>query len=609
MTALPPALAGWARELAALPPPLVAALAPWLGRLSLAIGPMGSPRGAPTGELDGVDGLARRGSYERLLMTEWAIGLELPDEFLRRAGSGEHLFVAQARRQPSAARRSIAIVSAGPAQLGAPRLVHLAALIVMARRAAAAGAELAWGVLEAPDDGLLDGAAPEALERMLAARTSITATAEHAAAWHARLGASDGDRWLIGDGPALATARALGAGTLRVHDPLEAGVAAIDVEITARGASTPRARIRLPLPAADEGARLIRDPFRRATATPVTMPAAGDLTRLWFVPGSRRLAIEINRRIELWPIPGSPREAPGKPRLAPPVPPGSVLVALGARRRVPVAVMWSPDQPHAISMVDARLGPQTIHVALPLPVVKSLEGGLVSTRSAPRACAYLDLHPGGGSRDVLVIDGPCGAMLVLEEPIPGVSSTYARLLGLDEDFDETEVLGTAIYGDTAVFAALRAGGEVQLRQISRRGVHVVATAARRGFAGSEADAGLRFGFAHPTVRTWGPVAVRLDDRRWDVIRPGVTTTIRCNTEVVGVYEDDAPRLVAYVPGGRRLRLVDEHGTRDLPHAGGDIVAAAASSAAPVVAWATATEIVVYSLHHAAIVLRIPRVGA
>src|SRR5205814_2319608 len=83
-------------------------------RLALAIGPLRDSRSARAGEIDGLDGLARRGSYERLLLSEWLLLDEAPDEFLRRAAASEHAFLHLQRRQPGRTRRSIALLDAGP---------------------------------------------------------------------------------------------------------------------------------------------------------------------------------------------------------------------------------------------------------------------------------------------------------------------------------------------------------------------------------------------------------------------------------------------------------------------------------------------------------------
>ena len=84
-------------------------LGPWLQRLSLAMGPLRAERHLGSGNPDGVGGLSRRGTYERLLVSEWLFADELPDEFARRAAMQEHLFLelsAASPRAPAARWRS-----------------------------------------------------------------------------------------------------------------------------------------------------------------------------------------------------------------------------------------------------------------------------------------------------------------------------------------------------------------------------------------------------------------------------------------------------------------------------------------------------------------------
>jgi hypothetical protein len=57
----------------------------------------------------------------------------------------------------------------GPDRLGRPRIAQLAALVVLARRASAARAELRWGTLHS--HGRYPAAGDHAIERFLASRT------------------------------------------------------------------------------------------------------------------------------------------------------------------------------------------------------------------------------------------------------------------------------------------------------------------------------------------------------------------------------------------------------------------------------------------------------
>ena len=63
------------------------------------------------GELRGYDGLTRRGSPERLLISEWLLATEAPDEFVRRAAFNEQAFLRPAFRQPQGGRRAVALAA------------------------------------------------------------------------------------------------------------------------------------------------------------------------------------------------------------------------------------------------------------------------------------------------------------------------------------------------------------------------------------------------------------------------------------------------------------------------------------------------------------------
>jgi hypothetical protein len=166
---LPDALQPWRPWLDWFAPALAPEIGQMLRRLSPLLGPLHGTRQAGPPEPDGLDDLRRRGSYDRLLSSEWLLAEDLPDEFLRRAASGEHLFLAPRPRARRAEMLIIALFDAGPLQLGAPRLAHLALWILLARRAAEAGGELRWGALQGPC-ALRDAATPADLRRLLKAR-------------------------------------------------------------------------------------------------------------------------------------------------------------------------------------------------------------------------------------------------------------------------------------------------------------------------------------------------------------------------------------------------------------------------------------------------------
>ncbi|GAA3001494.1 hypothetical protein GCM10020229_12110 [Kitasatospora albolonga] len=85
---------------------------------------------------------------------------------------GELLYTAPEFTTPAVRGRMVALVDAGPAQAGAGRLVQLAALLVLHRRAAAHGAELVVRVLGDPSGRRLTGEPADLLPAWLAARAA-----------------------------------------------------------------------------------------------------------------------------------------------------------------------------------------------------------------------------------------------------------------------------------------------------------------------------------------------------------------------------------------------------------------------------------------------------
>ncbi|MDK2123438.1 hypothetical protein [Parachitinimonas caeni] len=162
---------------------------------------VGKPRGNQTGvpEPDGLGDLRRRGPYERLLTSEWLLAEEIPDEFLRRAAGGEHLFLSPVLRQLQAESQLVALFDVGPLQLGAPRLAHVAFWILLARRASEAGGSLRWGVLQEPGR-LHDADNLALLKHMLGRRSWLPACADDLVAWQQTLTAltpAMSETWLL----------------------------------------------------------------------------------------------------------------------------------------------------------------------------------------------------------------------------------------------------------------------------------------------------------------------------------------------------------------------------------------------------------------------------
>ncbi|WAS92419.1 hypothetical protein [Nannocystis punicea] len=329
---LPPALVPWEPWLALFPAELALSLGPMIQRLAAALGPLAVPAHSGHGEPDGFGGLDRRGHYERLLASEWLLAELAPEEFLRRAAASEHAFLRLERREPALARTSVVLFDSGPTQLGGPRLAQLAALIALARRAQAAHASLAWGVLQAPDVPLHRDVTRETVHALLASRSTSTVTAAHLAAWKTCLGGHDSkDTWIIG-GAAVRRHAWAGVATVELRDLVAPGASELAADL--RTATGRTADVRLPLPDGPTCVRLIREPFPPERATP-RVPAPRRTRRVPVTNlvitnnGERVFAGARGGGVIVYPVPHSPQGGVGKPKLHFP-----------ELSRPPVAVGW-----------------------------------------------------------------------------------------------------------------------------------------------------------------------------------------------------------------------------------------------------------------------------
>jgi hypothetical protein len=162
-------LAGWDEALAALTPRLALAIGPMVRSLDVFMA-RSEPVSAASGEPDGYGGLTRRGDPHLMLVSEWLLADEFPEEFLRRAADRELLHLAPEFRRTKPRGRVVALVASGPAQAGAGRLVQLAALLVLHRRALTLGTELLVGAIGQEAETFRGGDLPELLPWWLSRR-------------------------------------------------------------------------------------------------------------------------------------------------------------------------------------------------------------------------------------------------------------------------------------------------------------------------------------------------------------------------------------------------------------------------------------------------------
>lgn len=256
---LPPSLQRWSDWLSWFDHELALGLGAMLLPMHHAIGPFRAPPRPGTDEPNGIDDLLRRGPYDRLLLSEWLLADEIPDEFLRRASGGEHLFLAPRRESVRTEHRILAVFDCGALQLGAPRLAHLALWILLARRAADVGARFEWGFVHAPGNRH-DRIDEAGLKQLLDARHFGRATETQRSAWQDALASGqdhDGECWLIG--PTMARAPA--------PDGAFTHAATIERDLQSHlsvSLRTPRQqrRVRVPVPEGDSAQRLLRGAFK-----------------------------------------------------------------------------------------------------------------------------------------------------------------------------------------------------------------------------------------------------------------------------------------------------------------------------------------------------------
>jgi hypothetical protein len=268
---LPRSLARWAAQLDVFDGEIALALAPLAQKLAAVIGPYVHRHTEGRVAPDGFGGLAKRGSYERLIASDWMLADELPEEFMRRSVMGEHLFWKLAYREPAQSRSVLALFDAGPEQLGAPRLLHLATLAVLHARAQRLKVAFHWAVLQGED--MYEGMSAQEIKIFLGARGHLSATAEDFERWSARTdeAALSGEIWIIGgDRSRRFAPRQWSA--LRISEPLEPGVAKLRAEVCRAG--KPARSIELQLPAPQLCARALRDPFPAVRPKPAVPPAA-----------------------------------------------------------------------------------------------------------------------------------------------------------------------------------------------------------------------------------------------------------------------------------------------------------------------------------------------
>lgn len=292
---LPASLTPWAKHLQIFPEEISLTLGNYVQKISPFINPINSLEEISDGEPNGYDGVARRGIYERLLLSELALADGFDDEFIRRAVMGEHLFLNLAKVNPSAKRVTVALFDAGAMQIGAPRIAHLAAFIVLARRAEAANSMFLWGVLQDEKNLVISDDTESSIKILLESRVSQEVTIEDILRWRENLNDFHrlSDIWLIGSENLSQFAETKRFSHLYVDEVVE--LEKREIELKIKSASGVEKKTFLELPPPNICTRLLRNPFEiLPTPTFTSRKIDGNVTNFFFDTTGTKLFAKLD---------------------------------------------------------------------------------------------------------------------------------------------------------------------------------------------------------------------------------------------------------------------------------------------------------------------------
>lgn len=386
----------WEQQLELLAEPLRETFDGLLKKLWLLIGPMA---GAPvTGmeEPDGFEGLSKKGLVEHLLLSEWVLADELPDEFLRRAAMSEQLYLERRRLAEQKGRRCVVLLDVGPLQAGEPKVVQLAALLLLVERARMAGAEFAWGVLHRMELHDVDLQNIETSVRSLVPQVlgSRADSLPNINAWHEVLDddvsdETDRELWLIGDAQWNDTKPFPSACYLSLEQVFtpENQYSGRDIEATLA-----QRTVHLPVPNDTACVRILRNPLATAKPQAVGVSSISGMGEMSISPCGRRLLIEQAvaghddcLAVCSYAIPNSPNQAMSVPRYFPSSP--RKLVGYG----------WAKTACHAYVEGDQiTVMYRDQYLTEPLPPDMALDKGQMQMIVAEKDDLRIFLLDGGG---------------------------------------------------------------------------------------------------------------------------------------------------------------------------------------------------------------------
>ena len=588
---LPPSLAQWAKYLRIFPEEVSLALNPILQRVYMLIGSPQPRLNEKEGEPDGFDGLNRRGTYERLLLSEWMLADELEDEFMRRAVMGEHLFLNRARSSPMATRASLALFDAGPSQIGSPRIAHIAALIVLANRADSAGSTFSWGVLQQPETPAYREVSASNIINLLEARSHSEVSDTHVTAWEEQLATWSGldDVWLIGGKRLSRIQTEKRTSRLYVEDTLEPDKR--QLRLSSNSASGLVSEVTLELPKNDISTRILRDPF--AVAVPeIQNTAASTYTGsglLFDITGTKLYTRTAKWGVTAFSVPNSPRAGTGQPRSYHTRAWRSVC-AVGRVGRA-IALVSSEDR--FVHLEYCRQG----QIKLPPGSYAGYNSNMFFVPSSDDG-PLLPCFSLPWEGEAAAIDG-AGSLFRFSRMIGQAKSVESRRLSGTVHLIATDVLAVNVVGSRLVYVGREwPDNEFRIvaigKEISRK--TPLEEKALRAFFGPPSK------ISHPE---FGLIALEQTEFQWLVIsEKGQKVLIKPNkAKVVGVLAEDSfaePGLLALEDNLQNVTLNGRNWRKEIFRAHAPIEHIAVSQRMPYIAYSTINgEIVVYSVQHRA----------
>lgn len=296
----PTHLSQWHSLLTLFPEDIAAAFSELLVKLAPLIGDLAHDELDGQTEPDGYSGLTRKVNYERLLLSEWAINEYHPDEFMRKAVSGEHQFLAVSKKEKRQTKVCVALFDCGPTQLGQPRIVQLALLILLARRAEAANAEFLWSVCQDPSLEFFNEVDEHKVRRFLNARSIHSIAQENIESKLMSVGDDIDDLWIIGHEKLDFLPTDSHFISLK-SEFLNPEILALNITKANKNSK----QIRLQLPDKANQAQVLRDPFKvRHLQTAATIHSKGS----WLIGCNGRQVAFQNQlgEVEVYGIPLKP---------------------------------------------------------------------------------------------------------------------------------------------------------------------------------------------------------------------------------------------------------------------------------------------------------------